>query len=94
MSLSTVTGNRATYWLSTRPGPVANGTPYLALVSDLVDGDFLCGPRATVVTAGSTTSGEATSQGAVMPSQVRVGWVPDGASEPTILLWQSTVPPA
>jgi hypothetical protein len=60
MSLSTVTGAQATYWLLTRPGPAANGTPYLALVSDLVDGDFLCGPRATVVTAGSTTSGNRT----------------------------------
>jgi hypothetical protein len=60
MSISAVTGAQATYWLSTRPGPVENGTPYLALVSDLVDGDYLCGPRTTVVTAGSTTSGNRT----------------------------------
>lgn|SRR3954452_18248790 len=36
-------------------------------------------------------SGEAISQGAVVPSQIRLGWVPEGASEPTVLLWQSTL---
>jgi hypothetical protein len=60
MALTQVTGARATYWMSTRPGGLPNGTPYTALVSDLAAGDFICGMRATVVSTGSTTSGNRT----------------------------------
>jgi hypothetical protein len=57
MALTQVTGARATYWLGNRPGHKPDGLLYTALVSDLAADDFLCGPRARVVSTGSTTSG-------------------------------------
>ena len=60
MALAQITGARATYWQSLRPGPQGTGTMYTALVSDLAAGDFICGTRATVVSTGATTSGNRT----------------------------------
>jgi hypothetical protein len=57
MALTQVTGARAAYWIANRPGHKPEGTVYTALVSDLAADDFLCGPRARVVTPGSTVSG-------------------------------------
>lgn len=51
MALTQITGGRATHWLNTRPGPAGGGTLYSCLVSDVIDGDFICGIRAVVVTA-------------------------------------------
>ena len=60
MALTAVTGSRATHWLATRPGPAGTGTVYTALVSDLANNDFVCGMRAVVTNAGTTTSGNRT----------------------------------
>lgn len=60
MALVQITGTRANYWLSTRPGPQEGTAMYTALVSDLAAGDFICGMRATVVSTGATTSGNRT----------------------------------
>jgi len=52
-----------TQWYQTyRSGTVAagSGTPGTALVSDLIANDYLCGPRATVASTGTTTSGNRT----------------------------------
>lgn len=60
MALTQVTGSRATYWLSQRPGPGGGGLLYTALVSDLAVDDFVCGMRATVTATGATSSGNRT----------------------------------
>lgn len=59
MALVQITGSRAAYWESFRPGPTG-GTMYTALVSDLAVGDFICGSRAVVVSTGTTTGGNRT----------------------------------
>jgi hypothetical protein len=62
MTFSTLNDSWATWYKNNRPGTVAPGagTPGTALVSDLTAGDYLCGARATVVSTGSTTSGNRT----------------------------------
>lgn len=57
MALTQVTGSRATYWLNARPGVSGGTTVYTCLVSDLAANDFLCGSRATIVSTGTTSSG-------------------------------------
>lgn len=53
--------NAWTQWFQTnRPGPAAAGTPGTALVSDLLANDYLCGIRASIVSTGTTTSGNRT----------------------------------
>lgn len=60
MALTQVTGARATFWLTQRPGPTAGTAVYTCLVSDLAANDFVCGMRAVVTVTGTTVSGKRT----------------------------------
>jgi hypothetical protein len=51
------------------------------------EGAFIAQAEAQAVM--DAISAEAVDQGAVPPSQIRLGWVLEGESEPTILLWQA-----
>lgn len=59
MALAPVTGGRATWWTTVRPGHVESGTPYTGLVSDLAANDYLPGYRAKIVTIGNSTGNPA-----------------------------------
>jgi hypothetical protein len=60
VTLTAQSGSLANWWLAFRYGSKPAGTVYNALVSDLAAGDYLVGARATVVSTGSTTSGNRT----------------------------------
>ena len=60
MAFSTLNNTWTSWYLANRPGDKPTGSPGTALVSDLVAGDYVVGSRASVVSTGTTTSGNRT----------------------------------
>jgi hypothetical protein len=55
MALTIKTDNQANWYITNRSGGNTTGTVYTALVSDLVVGDYLPGPRFTIASVGAVT---------------------------------------
>lgn len=60
MAYSTLSNAWTAWYLANRPGGKPSGAPGTALVSDLAAGDYVVGARVTIVSTGSTTSGNRT----------------------------------